>query len=554
MTPTSPPPGHLPADDANAYLAAIVLSSDDAILSKDLDGVIQSCNPSAERLFGYSAAELIGRPVRMLIPADRQSEEDEILARIRRGERIEHFETIRQRKNGELIDISLTVSPVRNARGDIIGVSKIARDISERRRIEAERQATAAERERLLRAERTARSEAEKASRVKDDFVAMVSHELRTPLNAILGWTHLLEMPNADAAMAKRAVGVIKNNAVAQSQIIEDILDVSRIINGKMLLNLDAVDLKALIEMALDTVRPAAEAKRIEILTELSDVPATTGDSDRLRQIVWNLLSNAVKFTPSGGRIWVLAETVGSQVEISVGDSGQGISPEFLPFVFDRFRQADSSLSRTHGGLGLGLAIVRHLVELHGGTITAASPGEGGGATFTVRLPLVAPAAGVFESAPARLSPLSAIHSVPPTSLEGLRLLIVDDDADALDLLGALLEKFAAQVVRATSAAQALEALARVKPDVLISDIEMPGEDGYSLIAKVRERETNRNGGRLPAIALTAHARLEDRLRAVAAGFQHHVAKPIEPTELVTVILSLTKRALNAQITVDDDG
>ena len=547
LTPTSPPLGHLSPDDASAYLAAIIQSSDDAILSKDLNGIIQSCNPSAERLFGYSSAELIGQPVRLLIPADRQSEEDDILARIRRGERIEHFETIRQRKDGQLLDISLTVSPVRNAKGDIVGISKIARDITERRRaeqamaeqregFERERQATAAEREHLLRAERLARSEAEKASRLKDDFVAMVSHELRTPLNAILGWTQLMSQPGVDAQVLERGLDIVARNTRMQAQLIADLLDVSRIVAGKLQLEVQPVDLRALLHDALDAVQRDAEQQGLILTQKIDDdLPAVSGDAARLQQVIWNLLSNAIKFTPAGGRIDVGLSHGGDTLELSVADTGVGIAADVLPHIFERFQQADRSITRRFGGLGLGLSIVKHLTDLHGGTIDVESPGPGLGATFRLRFPV--PAAAALDGTPSTIS--GARRTPHPVSLDGTRVLVVEDEPDTREFLVRLLANHGASVATAASAHEAVARARADRPDVVVTDIGLPDVDGYDLLRMIRELFPH--DAPVPAIALTAYARSEDRARALAAGFQRHLSKPIHAADLVAAIATIRR-------------
>jgi PAS domain S-box-containing protein len=403
----------------------------------------------------------------------------------------------------------------------------------------ADRIALAMDRARLYEAEQNARIQAEEANRTKDEFLATVSHELRTPLNAIVGWCGMLRSGRLDKPTVDRAIEIIDRNAKVQAQLIEDILDVSRIITGKLGLDVRPVELAQIIEAAVDSVRLAAEAKGIRVQSLLDPrTSPVSGDPNRLQQIVWNLLSNAVKFTPKGGQVQIHLRAIDSGVEIIVSDTGQGISKEFLPYVFEQFRQADSATTRRFGGLGLGLAIVRHLVELHGGTIQAESAGIGQGATFTVRLPVMIgtePANEPGEYAAGRQ------YAAARLSLSGLRVLAVDDEADARELLTAMLSKCDAQVKATASASEALEVLADWQPDVLISDIEMPDIDGYSLIRRVRELEADR-GGQIPAVALTAHARVEDRLRALRAGFQIHVSKPIEPNELAMVLASLTGR------------
>jgi PAS domain S-box-containing protein len=836
--------------------AAIVENSDDAIISKDLDGVIRSWNPGAERLYGYTAEEAVGQPVTMLIPDDRPDEEPHILAQIRRGERVDHYETVRRGKDGALLNVSLTVSPLRDGEGRVVGASKIARDITARKRAEAElsrsraqletvfenatvgllvmdarqhctymnpaaerltgytpaevqgrplhyfihhtrpdgtpypleecpidqalpqnnqergeevfvhkdgsfysvaftasplreggvpvgtvvevrdttqEKRAAAERERLLHLEQEAREEAEtmyrlgqtlsaeldlhklvqavtdaateltgahfgsffynvlnedgasymlytlsgvpreafehfpmpratdlfgptfrgegtiligdvkedprfgknspyygmpeghlpvtsylavpvisrsgevygglffghpkadvfneraariveglaaqaavamdnarlfeaaeraraqaeasaaekerlyrearEASRLKDEFLATVSHELRTPLTAILGWAHMLRTGQFDGKSYSTAFETIERNARAQAQLIEDLLDVSRIVTGKLRIDVRPIDPNSFIEAAVEAVRPAAEAKGVRVQKVIdTGLVTVSGDPVRLQQVVWNLLSNAIKFTPRGERVQVRLERVNSHVEIVVSDTGAGIAPDFLPHVFDRFRQADGTTTRHHGGLGLGLAIVRHLVELHGGTVRAESPGEGHGATFTVLLP-VAPVYSQ-EAAEGRVHP-AARETLPPFEcpdrLDGLRVLVVDDEADTREMLKAGLGQCGAEVTTAHSAAEALREMEKTPPDVLISDIGMPDQDGYALIREVRSLPAGQ-GGSVPAIALTAYARTEDRLQALRAGYQMHVTKPVELTELAAVVASLAKR------------
>jgi PAS domain S-box-containing protein len=367
---------------AQARLAAIVDSSDDVIVSKTLDGIITSWNRAAERLFGWAADEAVGRPITLIIPADRRAEEQEVLARIGRGERVDHFETVRVTKDGRPVEVSITVSPVRDASGRIVGASKIARDIGDRRRLEAERA-------RLLAREQEARLEAEALNRAKDELLATVSHELRTPLNSIFGWARMLQSAGLDEATRARAVDAIVRNASAQARLVEDLLDLSRIVAGRMRLDVQAVDLNAVVEAALETVRPAAAVREVELAVALDgSVGTIAGAPDRLQQVVWNLLTNAVKFTPAGGRVEIASRRVEATVEIVITDTGEGIAADLLPHVFEPFRQGDSSSTRAHGGLGLGLALVRQLVELHGGCVRAESPGPGRGSTFTVTLPL----------------------------------------------------------------------------------------------------------------------------------------------------------------------
>jgi len=780
--------------EAQARLAAIVESSDDAIVAKTLDGIVTSWNKGAERIFGYTSEEMVGRPITTLIPEDRPNEEPEIIARLRRGERVDHFETVRVTKTGRRIDVSVTISPIRDATGRIIGASKIARDITEQKQFRArlheltgrqgailesaidciismdqqgkvlewnpsaertfgymrdevlgremaaliippslrdkhrqglahylatgegpvlgkrleltgmrkdgsefpvefsisripidgpptftgqirditerkraeealreseerlrlgldagrtgtwdwdivnnrvkwsdrvfefhglkpgefservedftklvhphdvervqkaiqdsvangtpyeaefrvvhpngqvhwiatngkvyydahgrpirmlgattdvtERKWAEADRERLLESERIARSEAERASRMKDEFLATLSHELRTPLTAILGWSQLLRSGKADAETQAQGIDTIDRNARAQTQIIEDLLDMSRITSGKIRLDVQRVDVADVIKAAIETVTPAAEAKNIRVVPVIDPMAGrVSGDPARLQQVLWNLLLNAIKFTPKGGRVQVLLERVNSHIEISVIDTGQGIDTKFLPHVFDRFRQADSSTTRSHGGLGLGLAIVKQLVELHGGTVQARSAGEGKGSTFVVMLPLT-PVHPPFETDDTRRHPTSSLFSDIGDSrpkLDGVRVLVVDDEPDARSLVKRLLDDCEAQVFTAAGAEEALAIIGEHPMDVLVSDIGMPRLDGYWLIKNLRKLSPD-SGGSIPALALTAYARSEDRQRAIMAGFQMHIAKPVEPSELITMVASLARR------------
>ena len=389
----------------------------------------------------------------------------------------------------------------------------------------------------LVRRERAARLEAEAGSRLKDDFLATLSHELRTPLTAILGWASIITRGHSSEAQIAHAMRAIERSAQRQARLVEELLDVSRLVSGQLRLKLSGVSLSAVVDEAVESVRPAVEAKKLELVKQL-DAPTRTvrGDADRLQQVVWNLLSNAVRFTPQGGRIEVRLREVDEQVEIRVSDTGIGIHPDFVPHVFERFRQADSSTTRRHGGLGLGLAIVRHLVELHGGTVGADSAGEGQGAAFTVRLPV---RADVPALAP---GPDATDRRASPGTLRGARVLVVDDDPDAREILRAILEDAGAIVSTTASAGETRAIIGRVQPDLLIADIGMPDEDGYSLIRSVRALESDLTG-HVPAIALTAHARAEDIDRAFASGFQIHVAKPVEASQLLSTIATLVHPA-----------
>ena len=682
------------------HLAAIVESSDDAIISKDLNGIVRSWNRAAERMFGYKADEMVGQSIRRIIPADRQHEEERVLTAIRAGDRVEHFETIRKAKDGRLIPISLTVSPTRDVDGRIIGASKIARDISERKLAEraARRDAFLAQvaltLNRSLDYERTLRSLAslivpgiadycavdvvneegelvllavthrepakariaqelrtryddpvssasphwvlktgsvsffpeitdrmivaaakrdrdrlerirslglvsymavpmvahdrtlgvltlanaesrtryteddvrlaedvasraalalengqsyeqlQRADRVKDEFLATLSHELRTPLNAVLGYARMLRTGAIPQEKAAQALEVIDRNAVALSQIVEDVLDVSRIVSGKTQLEMRPTDLARVVKNAIATVMPTADAKGLTIESAIdSGVGAISADANRLQQVIWNLLSNAVKFTPRSGRIQVRVAQMGGNAEIVVSDSGVGIPRAFLPHIFERFRQADSSAARRHGGLGLGLAIARHLVEMHGGTIQAESDGPDTGATFRVSLPLM-----VFETEPTRSNEDGRVArraNELDLHLDGVRVMVVDADADALRLVRDILESAGAHVFTADSAAAALERLQSERPQVLISDLGMPEMDGFQFIKHIRQLADTVLRG-IPAAALTAYARSGDRARSLRAGFEMHLSKPIEPAELVAAVGALSRRQSGA--------
>jgi PAS domain S-box-containing protein len=426
--------------------------------------------------------------------------------------------------------------PEFDERGTLVGWIATVTDIHDQK----ESQAT---RERLLTAERVARQEAEAANRAKDEFLATVSHELRTPLNAILGWARMLRSGMLEGKKLDHALSTIERNAQVQTDLIDDILDVARIITGKMRVQVKRMSCSAAVKAAVDTVQPAADAKNIHLKVELDSTADELGaDPDRFQQIVWNLLSNAIKFTPPAGEVTVGSRKEGERLVVWVKDSGRGISEEFLPYVFDQFRQAESISTRTQGGLGLGLAIVRHLVELHGGTIEARSEGLGKGATFSFGLPLRTIAQDPPEPSWIRLQ-----HPMPPglaennVRLDGVRVLFVDDQVDAREMLTELLEMYGAQVVAVETAQGAYEALGTGTFDVLVSDIGLPNENGYDLIRRIRQLPPER-GGRIPAVAVTGFARTEDGRRALSEGFQNHLAKPVEPNELIALLGSLTSR------------
>jgi PAS domain S-box-containing protein/excisionase family DNA binding protein len=500
-------------------------TASDAIIMIDEQSSIVFINPAAESIFGYAVEEMRGKQLTMLMPEYLRHVHRRGLNRyVLTGKRHISWRAVELqglRKDGREIPLELSFGEfIREGRHFFTG---IARDISKRKEMEKALR---------LRAEELA-----EANRIKDEFLATLSHEMRTPLTSILGWAHLLQTGNLDANVAARGLEAIQRNAKAQAQLIEDLLDVSRVISGKLHIEVQPINLAQVIEAAIDGVRPAAEAKGVELTAVLDRALVVSGDPDRLQQVIWNLLSNSIKFTPPRGRIELqLALTRAGEAQMVVTDTGIGISPDFLPHVFDRFRQADSTSTRNYGGLGLGLALVRHLVELHGGHVGADSPGEGLGATFTVLLPVIASAQVAGRRAPAlRLMDQAPMENCEDQELKGLRVLIVDDEEDARDLIDTVLRQCGAETLMAGSAVEALSALEREQPDVMVCDIGMPGEDGYRLIGRIRALPSER-GGRVPAVALTAYAREEDRRRAISAGFQVHVSKPIKPSLLVAVV------------------
>jgi PAS domain S-box-containing protein len=429
-----------------------------------------------------------------------------------------------QNKDGEYRWAIDSASPWFGEEGEFKGFIGSVIDISDRKQAEAAR-------ERLLQQEQVAREQAEQANRIKDEFLTVLSHELRTPLNPILGWTKLLQTRKFDETKIAQALATIERNTKLQIQLVDDLLDLAKILRGKLSLNVTRVNLSPMIEAAIETVRTAGVAKSISFYSVLPNIGLVSGDAARLQQIVWNLLSNAIKFTPEGGQVSIEVEKVDTQAQIKVSDTGKGISPDFLPYIFESFRQEDASTTRKYGGLGLGLAIVRHLVEAHGGTISADSPGVDLGATFTVRLPLL--------SAQPEIKQTDELHNSEP-ELTGIRVLAVDDEPDTRELLTVLLTEYKAEVMTVTSAAEVLANLEFFQPDVLVCDIGMPNVDGYSLMRQVRALPPKK-GGQTPAIALTAYATIEDEQRALSSGYQRHLKKPLEPEQLVQAVLALAK-------------
>jgi PAS domain S-box-containing protein len=519
--------------DESLYRSLVENAREYAIFLVDTEGRVASWNRGAERILGFRDEEIVGQSAAILFtPEDRQGgvperELNDAAATGRAEDRRWYV-----RRDGTRFWTNGVLEPVRGENGRVLAFVKILRDETERKLGEEERA-------RFLIREQRAREQAEEASRAKDALLATVSHELRTPLNSILGWARMLRTGALGEAAAARAIETIERNAEAQARLIEDLLDVSRIISGNLRLDLRPIDLAPLIDAALDAVRPAAEAKsvRLECALDCGTGPVP-GDPDRLRQVIVNLVSNAVKFTPEGGRVEVQLTCDGASAEVVVQDTGQGIEAEFLPHIFEPFRQAEGAgTTRRYSGLGLGLAIVRQLVELHGGSVRAESDGSGKGATFVLRLPLAltAEARGVAANSVARGGG-TELEGAP--SLEGVQVLVVDDNVDARIFAATVLEACGAEVVTVSSAADALEAVQRLKPHVLVSDLAMPGEDGFTLIEKVRALGTWQ-GGRTPAIALTARAAAVDRKRALLAGYQTYLVKPVDPAELAATTGSL---------------
>jgi two-component system CheB/CheR fusion protein len=512
------------ANRKRELLASIVASSDDAIMSKDLNGNINSWNRGAERVFGYTADEVIGKPATILMPEDLYDEESEILARIRSGRSIDHYETVGKHKDGTLIDISMSISPLRDEYGKIVGASKIARDITEEKRADEEIA-------RLLERECLAREEAEAANRLKDEFLATLSHELRNPLNVVIGYSELLRRTEDlnNSAFVSRAADVIRRNALAQSQLVSDLLDLSRLQMGKLAINQHPVSLLTIITDAIETVKADAEVKNISLKLNASTDPfMVDGDPVRLGQIAWNLLNNAVKFTPAGGEITITLSEKDEGAQFSIEDTGQGIAPEFLPHVFEIFRQGDASSSRRQGGLGIGLALVKQLVELHGGLVRAESEGVGRGAKLSVWLPL-------RESEAAAITKTTKLAT---GALDGACILVVDDSIETTAMLSKLLEMDGAEVHTAHGGVEALALADKSGFDLVISDISMPEMDGYQLLRSLRQRPRMAN---VPALALTGFGRVSDVDRARQEGFVEHFTKPLDIDKLLNSVRELTR-------------
>ncbi|MEH2287824.1 hybrid sensor histidine kinase/response regulator [Nostoc sp.] len=509
-------------------------SMKDGVSLVDSEGIILRCNRAMIKLFGKPSHEILGCAHHELMGAELGIGDGACFRRAKETHQRQRLELQSQERW-----FAKTIDPVLDEHGTLTGAVFTLSDITERKRAEALLQEQNDRLNQLMISLQQQTEQAQQANRIKDEFLAVLSHELRSPLNPILGWARILQKSHQDAAKTQYALETIERNAKLQAQLIEDLLDVSRILQGKLSLNTLPVGLTFAIKAALETVRLAAEAKSIQIQTIFEpNVGQVLGDSGRLQQVIWNLLSNAIKFTSQGGRVEVRLESINDQVDthpteytqITVSDTGRGISSDFLPYVFDYFRQADGTTTRKFGGLGLGLAIVRHLVELHGGTIQAASPGEGQGAVFTVKLPLLAASKLNQDN--------TADGDRSDFNLNGLQALLVDDNKDSREFIAFVLEQYGAQVTEADSAHDALNSLEQAKFDLLISDIGMPDMDGYTLIRQIRNQSPDR-GGEIPAIAVTAYAGEIDRQQALAAGFQQHISKPIELEVLIQAILTI---------------
>src|SRR5579863_8345948 len=518
--------------------------SEYAIFMLDANGRVATWNVGAERIKGYKASEIIGQHFSTFYPRDARESgwpDHELRVAAEKGSFVDNG--WRVRKDGTTFWANVTITALRDDTGQLIGYAKLTRDMTEAKRVEAV-QVTNQQREEMLDAERSARMAAQRATRLKDEFLATLSHELRTPLSAILGWTQVLlrgDVPKGPEEQ-KRAIEVIDRNARAQVQLIDDLLDLSRIMTGKIRLDLHQISFGSVIEAAVASATPAAQAKGIRltaILGATKDI--VSADNTRLQQVVWNLLTNAIKFTSKGGQVHVLLQRVNSHIELSVSDTGIGIPASYLPQVFDRFSQKDSSTTRAFGGLGLGLAICKQLVELHGGSIRAASQGEGKGATFTVHLPLSI--AHLDDRSTPRIHPTAETQAGEMLSLprlEGVHAFVVDDEPDARSLLRRMLEDQGARVTSFGSAEDALATLKATKPTILVCDVGMPKMDGYQLIRALRAQEAR--GDRIPALALTAFARAEDRKRSLVAGYQAHLTKPFDVAEFILVVANLVAR------------
>jgi PAS domain S-box-containing protein len=526
------------AHTAYRQLAFHVERSPLAVIEWDSDFRVSRWSESAERLFGWKAEDVIGKHVNewQFVFADDVDAVALVTNRQREGVEVQGVQRNRNyTREGSILFCEWYNSVLRDDRDKLVSVLSLVLDVTAREKAEQERAA-------LLIRERDARQHAEEADRLKDEFLATLSHELRTPLTSILGWASMIRNGEVEGSNAIRAIETIERNARSQARLIDDLLDVSRIITGNLRLDLHPLNIAPIVEAAVDALRPTADVKGIQLRTESSSGECLVkGDPNRLRQVIWNLLSNAIKFTQRGGVVGLSLKCVGSTVRLTVADTGEGISAEFLPYVFDRFRQAEGSISRKQGGLGLGLAVVRHLVELHGGSISAESGGLGQGSVFSVELPLAEERRDPARAEERRREVERRRSRSGAVRLDGVHVLLVEDDDDSRKLLGTMLKRYGARVTSTKSAAEALNVFSSDLPDLLISDIGMPDEDGYEFIRKLRALPAEK-GGQTPAIALTGYASRKDRERALAAGYHQHIAKPIEQTEMITAIAALVGR------------
>jgi len=526
------------ANTAYQQLAFHVESSPLAVVEWDSDFRVSRWSASAERLFGWKADEVIGKHVNEWRFVFTDDVDAVALVTNRQREGVEVHGVLQNRnytRDGKILFCEWYNSVLKDERGQLVSVLSLVLDVTARRSAEDERAAS------LVR-ERDARRHAEEADRLKDEFLATLSHELRTPLTSILGWSSMIRNGEVEGPSAARAIETIERNARSQARLIDDLLDVSRIITGNLRLDLHPLNFAPIVDAALDALRPTADAKGIRLQTRFfPEECLVKGDPNRLRQVIWNLLSNAIKFTQGGGSVQIDLHCVESTARLSVSDTGEGIAAEFLPYVFDRFRQAEGSISRKQGGLGLGLAVVRHLVELHGGRISAESEGLGKGSVFTVDLPLAQERRDPARAEERRREIERRRSRSDSIRLDGLHVLLVEDDEDSRKLLGTMLKRYGARVTSTMSAKEALRVFEGELPDLLISDIGMPDEDGYELIRKLRSAPPDK-GGLTPAIALTGYASRKDRERALTAGYQQHIAKPVEQADIITAVAALVGR------------
>ena len=526
------------AHSAYRQLSFHVESSPLAVIEWDSDFRVSRWSQSAERVFGWKADEVIGKHVNEWRFVFTDDVDAVALVTNRQREGVEVQGILRNRnytRDGSILFCEWYNSVLHDDRGRLVSVLSLVLDVTARKKAEDDRAA-------LLIRERDARQHAEEADRLKDEFLATLSHELRTPLTSILGWASMIRNGEVEGSNASRAIETIERNARSQARLIDDLLDVSRIITGNLRLDLHPLNLAPIVEAAIDALRPTADVKGIQIRSEvLSGECLVKGDPNRLRQVIWNLLSNSIKFTQRGGVVTVDLRCFGSTVRLTVADTGEGISAEFLPYVFDRFRQAEGSISRKQGGLGLGLAVVRHLVELHGGSISAESAGLGEGAVFTVELPLAEERRDPARAEERRREVDRRRSRKGAVRLDGIHVLLVEDDDDSRKLLGTMLKRYGARVTSTKSAAEALAVFSDDVPDILLSDIGMPDEDGYEFIRKLRSLPPEK-GGLTPAIALTGYASRKDRERALEAGYHKHMAKPVEQTDMIAAIAALVGR------------